>query len=69
MNLQYVEFDPDERKLYKAVESHAKASINKYLEEDDVMKNYSTILAMVVRLRQVNQVSFSADRSYVFIHI
>ena len=53
MHETYVEFTPDERNMYKAVESRARVDINRYLREGDGMKNYSNILAMLVRLRQV----------------
>jgi hypothetical protein len=49
----YVELSPDERQLYQAVEERARVQINRYLREGVVMKNYSCILAMLVRLRQV----------------
>jgi hypothetical protein len=49
----YVKLSPDERQLYKAVEDRARIEINRYLREGVVMKNYSCILAMLVRLRQV----------------
>lgn len=48
-----MQFTEDERALYKAVEQRAVVTLNKYLREDNVMKNYSSILAMLVRLRQV----------------
>ena len=50
---EYVEFSPEERELYKAVEDRARVNINKYLKARVAMKNYSNILAMVLRLRQV----------------
>lgn len=53
MKETYVELSPDERQLYQAVEERARVEINRYLREGVVMKNYSCILAMLVRLRQV----------------
>ena len=52
----YLDFSPEERELYKAVEDRARVTVNKYLKEHDAMKNYSSILAMIVRLRQVDSV-------------
>lgn len=53
MDVTYVEFSPEERELYKAVEERARIHINKYLREGTAPGNYSSILAMLVRLRQV----------------
>ena len=53
MTEKRVELSADERQLYKAVEDRARVEINRYLREGVVMKNYSCILAMLVRLRQV----------------
>ena len=53
MDVTYVEFSPEERELYKAVEDRARVHINKYLKEGTAPGNYSSILAMLVRLRQV----------------
>lgn len=53
MDVTYVEFNPEERELYKAVEERARIHINKYLREGTAPGNYSSILAMLVRLRQV----------------
>jgi hypothetical protein len=39
--------------MYTGIEQRAKLRINKYLREGEATKNYSTILAMLVRLRQV----------------
>jgi NRPS condensation-like uncharacterized protein len=61
-----VDFTDDERELYKAVEARARVSINRYLNENNVMKNYSSILAMLVRLRQVCPL-ISSHNSFVSI--
>jgi hypothetical protein len=39
--------------MYTAIEQRARMRINKYLREGEATKNYSNILAMLVRLRQV----------------
>ncbi|KAF8253640.1 hypothetical protein K440DRAFT_533033 [Wilcoxina mikolae CBS 423.85] len=43
----------EERALYEAVRMHAVTKINKYVEEGTEMKHFSTILTMLLRLRQV----------------
>jgi SNF2 family DNA or RNA helicase len=69
MHETYVEFTPDERNMYKAVEARARIDINRYLREGDGMKNYSNILAMLVRLRQVCSSIMFSNSSFVFIRI
>jgi len=39
--------------MYTSIETRARMRINKYLREGEATKNYSNILAMLVRLRQV----------------
>jgi SNF2 family DNA or RNA helicase len=63
-----IEFDKDERSLYTAVEARARVQVNKYLREGVAMKNYSSMLAMVVRLRQVFPFHTMSDISSAFIH-
>jgi len=54
MEMTQVEFNDDERALYKAVEERSRVQVNNYLREGRALKNYSNILAMLVRLRQVS---------------
>lgn len=63
-----IEFDKDERSLYTAVEARARVQVNKYLREGVAMKNYSSMLAMVVRLRQVFPFHTISYISSAFIH-
>jgi hypothetical protein len=57
----------EERALYTAVEERSRVAVNKYLREGVAMKNYSSILAMVVRLRQVFPFEMMTYFSSVFI--
>jgi len=54
MEMTQVEFNDDERALYKAVEERSRVQVNNYLREGRALKKYSNILAMLVRLRQVS---------------
>ena len=47
------EFEKDQNDFYKAVESNAQAIFNKYLKEGSVMRNYSHVLTLLLRLRQI----------------
>ena len=53
--------------MYTAIEQRARIRINKYLREGQAAKNYSNILAMLVRLRQVIP-SISKDSQQLCIH-
>ena len=45
-------FSQDERELYRAVESKTQLQFNKYLRAGTVGRNYTTILVLLLRLRQ-----------------
>ena len=49
---KHAEFSKDERDLYKAVESKTQLQFNRYLESGSVGRNYTTILVLLLRLRQ-----------------
>ena len=59
--MTHVEFSDDERALYTAVEERSRVQVNNYLREGRAMKNYSSILAMLVRLRQVSFSKITSD--------
>ncbi|CDZ97814.1 snf2 family amino-terminal protein [Phaffia rhodozyma] len=46
-------FSPIEREIYTAVETQARVRFNKFLKAGTVMKNYSHVLTMLLRLRQL----------------
>ncbi|GAO16068.1 hypothetical protein UVI_02054120 [Ustilaginoidea virens] len=48
----YAELSTDERDFYKQLEEKAQVMFNKYLREGTVSKNYSSILVLLLRLRQ-----------------
>ncbi|KAH8813735.1 P-loop containing nucleoside triphosphate hydrolase protein [Flagelloscypha sp. PMI_526] len=48
-----LEFDEDERQLYDQVEKKMQIKFNRFVRDDTVMKNYSVILVMLLRLRQL----------------
>lgn len=45
-------FTPEEREFYSALEQQARIRFNKFLLAGTVMKNYSSILVLLLRLRQ-----------------
>jgi SNF2 family DNA or RNA helicase len=46
------EFDDDERAFYKALEERTSVTINKFVRRGEVMKNYTSMLLLLLRLRQ-----------------
>ncbi|KAJ3187887.1 hypothetical protein HDU85_006280 [Gaertneriomyces sp. JEL0708] len=47
-----LEFAPAEREFYRALESRTQLVFSRYLQEGTVMKNYTNILLLLLRLRQ-----------------
>ncbi|KAL5479086.1 hypothetical protein ACEPAI_2374 [Sanghuangporus weigelae] len=48
-----LEFTPEERLIYEGLESRQKKIVSRFVKEGTVMKNYSFILVMILRLRQL----------------
>ncbi|TPX35716.1 hypothetical protein SmJEL517_g02027 [Synchytrium microbalum] len=46
------DFTPPEREFYQAVEQNIRLQFNKYLKDGTVMKNYTNVLVLLLRLRQ-----------------
>ncbi|KAJ9155266.1 DNA repair protein RAD5 [Pleurostoma richardsiae] len=46
-------FSPEEQSLYRDMETRTRTQFNKYLREGTIGKNYSNILTLLLRLRQV----------------
>ena len=53
VDLVELEFTPEERAIYKAIELKARVRVNKYLKEGTVLKHYHVILVLLLRLRQL----------------
>ncbi|KAH0972812.1 hypothetical protein GBA52_024968 [Prunus armeniaca] len=49
----YVELSGEERKLYDQMEGEAKSVVRNYFDAGSVMRNYSTVLSIILRLRQI----------------
>lgn len=48
-----VELSVDERKLYDEMETEAKSFVARYIAKGSVTHNYSTVLSIILRLRQI----------------
>ncbi|KAF9511453.1 hypothetical protein BS47DRAFT_1373028 [Hydnum rufescens UP504] len=46
------QFDREEREFYAALEARTNLSLNKFIERGEVMNNYTSILVLLLRLRQ-----------------
>ncbi|KAL8151079.1 hypothetical protein V2J09_020887 [Rumex salicifolius] len=49
----YLELSSEERQLYEQVEEEAKNIVNSYINAGNVMRNYTTVLSLILRLRQI----------------
>ncbi|RWR76012.1 putative SWI/SNF-related matrix-associated actin-dependent regulator of chromatin subfamily A member 3-like protein 1 [Cinnamomum micranthum f. kanehirae] len=49
----FVELSAEEREQYDRMETDAKLAVNEFISADSVMRNYSTVLHMILRLRQI----------------
>ncbi|KAJ0098974.1 hypothetical protein Patl1_21138 [Pistacia atlantica] len=49
----YVELSGEERELYDKMERMAKGVVQEYISDGSLMRNYSTVLSIVLRLRQI----------------
>ncbi|KAA3454192.1 DNA/RNA helicase protein [Gossypium australe] len=49
----YVELSVEERELYDQIEGKAKNVIQEFIANDSLVRNYSTVLGMLLRLRQI----------------
>ncbi|XAR69506.1 DNA helicase [Bertholletia excelsa] len=49
----FVELSREERELYDQMETEAKSVVQNYIHAGSVTKNYSTVLSIILRLRQV----------------
>ncbi|GAN10077.1 ATP-dependent DNA helicase [Mucor ambiguus] len=52
IHMTHIDFSPDERVHYDFVNQRAQARFNKYLKQGVVMKKYSSVLVLLLRLRQ-----------------
>lgn len=49
----YVELSFEERELYDRIEREAKSAVEQYINAGSVMRNYTAVLGIILRLRQI----------------
>lgn len=49
----FVELSSEEREYYDQMKSEAQNTIREYINADTVLRNYSTVLYIILRLRQI----------------
>ena len=49
----YVDLSPEERQLYDHMEGEAKGVVQNLINSGSLMRNYSTVLSIILRLRQL----------------
>ncbi|KAI9498457.1 SNF2 family N-terminal domain-containing protein [Zychaea mexicana] len=52
VHFTHINFTPDERAFYDFVNQKSQAQFNRYMKAGTVMKNYSSVLVLLLRLRQ-----------------
>ncbi|KAI0070755.1 hypothetical protein K474DRAFT_702536 [Panus rudis PR-1116 ss-1] len=52
VNLRKLQFSEEERDIYNALERQSQAKFNRFLREGTVLKNYTHVLVLLLRLRQ-----------------
>ncbi|KAF9354650.1 hypothetical protein BGX34_010890 [Mortierella sp. NVP85] len=52
-HMRVLELSLNERQLYQRMESNAKQTVDKIVQEDKIMKNYAHILQAILKLRQI----------------
>ncbi|KAJ6486844.1 SNF2 superfamily protein [Mycena sanguinolenta] len=53
VDLVSLDFSPEERDIYNQVETAQQAKFNKFLREGSVLRNYHSVLVLLLRLRQL----------------
>lgn len=46
------DFDNDEREFYAALEAKTNLTMNKFMKQGEVMRNYTEVMVLLLRLRQ-----------------
>ena len=49
----FVELSAEERELYDQMENEAKSVVRNYIHADSITRNYSAVLTILLRLRQI----------------
>lgn len=49
----YVELSHEERELYDQMEREAKSAVQECIDAGSLMRNYTTVLGIILRLRQI----------------
>jgi len=53
IELETLQFSPEEREIYDDFEKQAKIRVNKFIRERTIIQNHSAVLVMILRLRQL----------------
>ncbi|BFG37747.1 hypothetical protein CerSpe_240210 [Prunus speciosa] len=53
VDICYVELSAEERELYDEIEGEAKSVVRNYTSADSVLRKYSTVLSIILQLRQI----------------
>jgi SNF2 family DNA or RNA helicase len=64
MNIVQCEFDEDEQEFYSALENRVEETIQKYARSGDLMKSYTSVMVLLLRLRQGKSSSILDDHEF-----
>lgn len=53
MEICYIDLSAEERELYERMEGEAKSVVQDYITANRVTSNYTTVLSIILRLRQI----------------
>ncbi|KAF9784773.1 SNF2 family N-terminal domain-containing protein [Thelephora terrestris] len=53
IEIETLEFSPEEREIYADFERQAKVKVNRFIREGSLLKNHAAVLVMILRLRQI----------------
>ena len=64
VNINTCMFDSDEREFSEAIQSKVELTLNKFMKNGDMMKNYTSMLVLLLRLRQGEDLLLSDKSDY-----
>ena len=54
-------FDADEREFYESLSTKIESTLDKFRQKGDIAKNFTSVLVLLLRLRQGTRASFTID--------
>jgi hypothetical protein len=61
--IEFVEFSPAEKIIYRITENRFRANLNKFFEQGDAARNYGVFMVQLLRLRQITSHPWMIERT------